>query len=99
MDTKASLVQRGSVAQWITRLTTDQKIAGSNPARVVFLFFFQLSLVMYVSGTALYIYVLAEVMLSAYHMRSNYSRSKLSRMKDFHNFAVLFSRMPGSPIL
>ena len=39
MDTKASLVQRGSVAQWITRLTTDQKIAGSNPARVVLMFF------------------------------------------------------------
>ena len=24
------------MAQWITRLTTDQKIAGSNPARLVF---------------------------------------------------------------
>ena len=24
----------GPVAQWITRLTTDQKIAGSNPARI-----------------------------------------------------------------
>ena len=24
------------MAQWITRLTTDQKIAGSNPARVIF---------------------------------------------------------------
>ncbi len=23
------------MAQWITRLTTDQKIAGSNPARIV----------------------------------------------------------------
>ena len=28
------------MAQWITRLTTDQKIAGSNPARVVFSLFF-----------------------------------------------------------
>ena len=25
----------GSVAQWITRLTTNQEIAGSTPARVV----------------------------------------------------------------
>ena len=25
----------GLVAQWITRLTTDQKIAGSNPAEIV----------------------------------------------------------------
>ena len=25
------------MAQWITRLTTDQKIAGSNPVRVSFL--------------------------------------------------------------
>ena len=24
----------GPVAQWITRLTTDQKIAGSNPAGI-----------------------------------------------------------------
>ena len=30
----------GLVAQWITRLTTDQKIAGSNPAKVVFHLFF-----------------------------------------------------------
>ena len=28
------------MAQWITRLTTDQKIAGSNPARLVFFSFF-----------------------------------------------------------
>ena len=28
----------GLVAQWITRLTTDQKIAGSNPAEIVLLF-------------------------------------------------------------
>ena len=28
---------RGPVAQWITRLTTDQKIPGSNPGKVVFL--------------------------------------------------------------
>ena len=28
------------MAQWITRLTTDQKIAGSNPVRVVFFLFF-----------------------------------------------------------
>ena len=86
------------MAQWITRLTTDQKIAGSNPARVVFLCFFS-TFPCHVSGTALYIYVLAEVMLSAYHMHSNYSRTKLSRMEDFHSFVVLFSRMPGSPIL
>ena len=26
----------GSVAQWITRLTTDQKIPGSSPGRFVF---------------------------------------------------------------
>ena len=26
----------GLVAQWITRLTTDQKIPGSNPGKVVF---------------------------------------------------------------
>ena len=26
---------RGLVAQWITRLTTDQKIPGSNPGKVV----------------------------------------------------------------
>ena len=30
----------GLVAQWITRLTTDQKIAGSNPAEIEILFFF-----------------------------------------------------------
>ena len=28
---------QGLVAQWITRLTTDQKIPGSNPGKVVFL--------------------------------------------------------------
>ena len=33
------LVNAGLVAQWITRLTTDQKIAGSNPAEIVLLFF------------------------------------------------------------
>ena len=27
-------MQLGPVAQWITRLTTDQKIAGSNPAGI-----------------------------------------------------------------
>ena len=27
----------GPVAQWITRLTTDQKIPGSNPGKVEFL--------------------------------------------------------------
>ena len=27
-------VYNGLVAQWITRLTTDQKIAGSNPAKI-----------------------------------------------------------------
>ena len=30
----ARLAQGGLVAQWITRLTTDQKIAGSNPAEI-----------------------------------------------------------------
>ena len=29
----------GPVAQWITRLTTDQKIPGSNPGRVVLFVF------------------------------------------------------------
>ena len=29
--------QQGLVAQWITRLTTDQKIPGSNPGELVFL--------------------------------------------------------------
>ncbi len=28
----------GSVAQWITRLTTNQEIAGSSPARIGFFF-------------------------------------------------------------
>ena len=28
---------KGLVAQWITRLTTDQKIPGSNPGKVEFL--------------------------------------------------------------
>ena len=28
------VLYNGLVAQWITRLTTDQKIAGSNPARI-----------------------------------------------------------------
>ena len=36
--TEAKRQQGGPVAQRITRLTTDQKIAGSNPARDVFLF-------------------------------------------------------------
>jgi hypothetical protein len=31
---------QGSVAQWITRLTTNQEIAGSIPARLEFLIFF-----------------------------------------------------------
>ena len=31
----------GLVAQWITRLTTDQKIPGSNPGKVAFFFFFE----------------------------------------------------------
>ena len=29
-----TLITGGPMAQWITRLTTDQKIAGSNPARI-----------------------------------------------------------------
>ena len=29
---------QGLVAQWITRLTTDQKIPGSNPGKVEFFF-------------------------------------------------------------
>ena len=39
-------IQReGHVAQWITRLTTDQAIAGSSPAMLVFLvFYFQINL-------------------------------------------------------
>ena len=32
----------GPVAQWITRLTTDQKIPGSNPGKVVILIIFSL---------------------------------------------------------
>ena len=28
------VLYNGLVAQWITRLTTDQKIAGSNPAKI-----------------------------------------------------------------
>ncbi len=31
------LTSAGLVAQWITRLTTDQKIPGSNPGKVDFL--------------------------------------------------------------
>ena len=31
---KISVIYSGSVAQWITRLTTNQEIAGSTPARV-----------------------------------------------------------------
>ena len=31
-------ISKGPVAQWITRLTTDQKIAGSNPARIEIFF-------------------------------------------------------------
>merc|ERR1712240_546756 len=31
---------QGLVAQWITRLTTDQKIPGSNPGKVEFFFIF-----------------------------------------------------------
>ena len=34
------LLLGGSVAQWITRLTTNQEIAGSTPARVVACFFY-----------------------------------------------------------
>jgi hypothetical protein len=33
------IIHQGSVAQWITRLTTNQEIAGSIPARLEFLFF------------------------------------------------------------
>ena len=32
------LHNQGLVAQWITRLTTDQKIPGSNPGKVEFFF-------------------------------------------------------------
>ena len=32
------LIPTGSVAQWITRLTTNQEIAGSTPARVELFF-------------------------------------------------------------
>jgi hypothetical protein len=31
---------QGSVAQWITRLTTNQEIAGSIPARLELFYFF-----------------------------------------------------------
>src|SRR6218665_2599481 len=34
-DHKAWVKHQGSVAQWITRLTTDQKIPGSTPGRLV----------------------------------------------------------------
>ena len=34
------LSSQGSVAQWITRLTTNQEIAGSTPARVDVTFFY-----------------------------------------------------------
>ena len=30
---KLQAIEAGPVAQWITRLTTDQKIPGSNPGR------------------------------------------------------------------
>jgi hypothetical protein len=30
---------KGPVAQWTTRLTTNQKIAGSSPARIASLFY------------------------------------------------------------
>ena len=39
----------GLVAQWITRLTTDQKIAGSNPAEIGI--FFQSFSISYVAVT------------------------------------------------
>ena len=35
--TQVSGRQGGLVAQWITRLTTDQKIPGSNPGKLVLL--------------------------------------------------------------
>ena len=37
-NARATLNSRGPVAQWITRLTTDQKIPGSNPGRFGLLF-------------------------------------------------------------
>ena len=37
---KENALQGGRVAQRITRLTTDQKIAGSNPAEIEILLFF-----------------------------------------------------------
>ena len=35
--------KQGLVAQWITRLTTDQKIPGSNPGKLDAFFFFLFS--------------------------------------------------------
>ena len=35
----------GLVAQWITRLTTDQKIPGSNPGKLDITFSFQVYLI------------------------------------------------------
>ena len=37
---KTLVLLSGPVAQWITRLTTDQKIPGSNPGKVAFFFLF-----------------------------------------------------------
>jgi hypothetical protein len=35
---KIKVNYNGLVAQWITRLTTDQKIPGSTPGKIVFFF-------------------------------------------------------------
>ena len=42
--TATTLLHRGPVAQWITRLPTEQKIAGSIPARIGEYFFLLLTI-------------------------------------------------------
>ena len=39
LTASAPIIPHGLVAQWITRLTTDQKIPGSNPGELVERFF------------------------------------------------------------
>ena len=41
MGRGVKIQSQGLVAQWITRLTTDQKIPGSNPGKVAIFFFFE----------------------------------------------------------
>ena len=37
---KHNIIQPGLVAQWITRLPTEQKIPGSNPGKIAPSFYF-----------------------------------------------------------